>query len=83
MLINSFQLNFYRKAYKKNEGIRIDVYDSISQIKINDTVMVCQADKKDSLNKYFETEMIDHWNKCVLVIIKNHKNQIRALSKLP
>lgn len=76
MLISSFQLNFYRKAYKYNEGIKIDVYDTISQIQKKDTIMVCQTDKKDSLNKYYDTEIIDQWDKCLLVVIKTKKTGI-------
>ena len=74
IFINAFQLNFYRKAYSNNDGIKINVYDSISQVKINDTVMVCQQEKKDTLNKYFDTQTIDRWDKCLLVVIKKQRN---------
>jgi len=35
--------------------------------------MVCQPDKIDTLNKYFESEIIDQWDKCMLVVIKDKK----------
>jgi 4-amino-4-deoxy-L-arabinose transferase-like glycosyltransferase len=74
MVINEFQLNFYRKAYAYNEGMHIDVCDTISQIKINDTIMVCQGDKKDALNKYYSTEIIDQCDNCLLVVVKTKKS---------
>jgi hypothetical protein len=74
-LANPYQVNFYRKANKYNSGIIINVYDTLSQIKINDTLMVCQIAKKDSLNKYFQTEIIDNWNDCSLLVVKKSKGK--------
>lgn len=74
-LANPYQVNFYRKANKYNNGIIINIYDTLSQIKINDTLMVCQIDKKDSLNKYFQTEIIDNWNDCSLLVVKKSRGK--------
>ena len=77
---NIFQLYFYRTAYHYNKGINIIMYDSIPQLKINDTVMVCQADKKELLNKFYDYKIINNWNNCMLVVINKPHTSAMPLS---
>ena len=53
--------------------MKIGVCDTISDIHVNDTIMVCQPDKIYRLNKYFNIETLNTSDSCSMVIVTGIK----------
>jgi len=63
------QMLFYKRAAEINKGFKLRYISSVSNIKDEELILVCESDKIDSLNAT-GMSIIDSWNGCNLMIKK-------------
>jgi 4-amino-4-deoxy-L-arabinose transferase-like glycosyltransferase len=65
------QLEFYRRVYQQCNNNKILVKHSASDLIPGEYLLICEADKLDSVQKNFNFTLIDKWNSCEYLLLKN------------
>nr|MBA2406689.1 hypothetical protein [Chitinophagales bacterium] len=65
------QIKFYQRTYHLNYNYVIKIKYTLRDLKPGEFVLVYEKEKLDSLLNSFDVSLINSWNGCEFVLLKN------------